>query len=633
MGWLVLIVLTLVGAGASYLAAASALRDRSTLERLVCALMLWIVVRLVAIQATGYAGALRPVPLGLVSLGIDLALGLVAWRTLPRAKMRELCLHDLGAPWRVVVDFVRAPEPAVAVVAPALFMLGVAALSAWYFRSWTWDGLWYHSPITHLAVQDGTLAWPSTDDYFIQGYPRNVELLSTWACVFPRNMRLEDATQLLFGVLGALVIAAWARRLSAPRPLAFAVGAAWLACPAVYLELGTSYIDVACGALFVAAFFFATGRFDVRDLALVMIALALYVGTKFSGAFHAAFLGPVVAARLGLHLVRDRGSRARIALWALGGTVVALAVGIPKYVQNWVVAGNPLWPFRTQLPLLGRFEGPEYVERMYDAPEGTPLSFFRLDGDFTRLVDSWIFPWENAVFTPDPRAGGFGAVFRWMLLPCVLFVLGDAIRLRDWRRTWPVVLLFFVSLMVPAAWWPRYTFGAGVAGLLAFAFVHPQVRSRLLRLAASVTFAGLVLLDAWRVRPGIIQAPFPSRYAEAVRGNEAERNSIEFGSTWPHQWALARETQLRPGDVVAYDESVLFLGEFFSSDYRTRVVYVPSQIEPRTYVSRLRRLRARWAGVRSGSLAAADLARAGGRLLFRTGETAIYETPWSASHR
>lgn len=631
MGWLVLIVLTLVGASASYLAAAAALRDRSTLDRLVASMILWIVVRLVAIQATGYLGALWPLQLGLTSLALDLGLVFVAWRALPAVDLRRLLRHDLGAPWRLASDFVRAPEPAVLVVLPALFMLCVAVLSAWYFRSWSWDGLWYHSPITHFAVQNGTLAWPSTDDFFIQGYPRNAELLSTWACVFPRDMRLEDATQIPFGVLGALVIAAWARRLSAPRALALGVGAAWLAFPPVYLELGTSYIDVACGALFVTAFYFVSGRFDVRDLALAMIALGLYVGTKFSGAFHAAFLAPVVVLRFLPHLVRDRGSRVRLALWATGATVLSLAVAIPKYVQNWVVAGNPLWPFRTHLPVIGQLDGPEFVERLYDAPEGTPLSFFRLPGDFMKLMDSWTFPWDQAVFTPDLRNGGFGAVFRWMLVPCVLFVLGDAIRLRAASRAAPIALLFALSLVVPAAWWPRYTYGAGVAGLLAFALVHPQVRSRLLRLAASTAFAAFILFDFWRVRPSVVQAPFAEHFAEARRGDAAQRNSVEFGLMWPHRWSLARETELRPGDVVAYDESVLFLGEFFTSDYRTSVVYVPSETEPRTFVARVRRARARWVGVRAGSYAAADLSRAGGRLLFQTGSTAIYETPWSAT--
>jgi hypothetical protein len=96
----------------------------------------------------------------------------------------------------------------------------------------------------------------------------------------------------------------------------------------------------------------------------------------------------------------------------------------------------------------------------------------------------------------------------------------------------------------------------------------------------------------------------------------AERASLQIDVfLWPTQWGVARERELRAGDVFAYDESVHFLQDLFNHDYSHRVVYV-SSANPQRFVQRVRAMRARWVGVGNGSPAAHLLAQDGAEFLF-----------------
>ena len=629
MGWLIWLGLTALCVVAAYAASAAWQHDRSSVDRALGAALITPAVMLVPMQLVGYVGQLRPLPLALVSLACAGALLAIALHARGLARLLETARHDLRAPVRALADVWPERDPSVLAVIPAAAVFVASTLVVLYSRSWTWDGLWYHVPITHFAVQDGTLAWTVTDDHFIQGYPRNVELLAAWNCIFPRDNRLEDSSQLGFGILGALAVAAWARRLGASRPLALGVGAGWIAIPPVFLELPTTYVDVACAALLIAAVYHLSRGTETRDRHFALLALGLYVGTKATGVFHFALLAPWIAAGAAWQLWHARGRRLVIVAGLTLSLVLFASVGVSKYVQNAVVMGNPFYPFETRVPLTHTtLPGPEDVAALYDAPRGSRMSFFGQPGDWNRLLTGWQ-ALEGGRPTVDVRGGGFGPAWRWLLLWCAFAVFGDAIRGRALARNLPVVVLFVIAFCVPAAYWARYTLAGAAAGLVAYALVASQQRRRLGRILLGVLFVALVARGVWDTRPGTIAWPYPGCLRAIGQPAEVRESLDRGGAEWPQPMSLRRETELREGDVVAYDESTLFLGEYFSHDYRSRVVYVPSDSSPDTFVARLQRLRARWAGVRRGSRAAMLLERAGGRCLLvdSASSTDVWEVP------
>jgi len=79
-------------------------------------------------------------------------------------------------------------------VPAALLLLGEQLARVWALRSWAWDAVWYHHPMTSYAIQDASLRMRDAHDaHHIEGYPNGVELIGVWLDIFPRSDALEDA--------------------------------------------------------------------------------------------------------------------------------------------------------------------------------------------------------------------------------------------------------------------------------------------------------------------------------------------------------------------------------------------------------------------------------------------------------
>jgi hypothetical protein len=628
MGWFVWLVETSLALGAGFLLAAAFLRERGVLERAIATILVSVSLILVALQLCGFAGRLDRWTLGVVAPVLFVGAAAVALRRVSLREALQLLRQDCRAPLRLVREAWAERELGVATLLPAGAALAVLSLMVWSFKSWSWDPVWYHVPITSLAIQNHSLARFDTHIPWVVNYAWNVEVLAVWNTLFPMDNRLDDSTQLPFYLLGALVVAAWARRLGASRAWAVALGAAWMTLPPVFLQAHATYVDVASGALFSAAVFFLSGRVSAVDRWLCLLSMGLYAGVKFTGLFHLALVAPWVAARGVMELWRAQGQRWRIFAQQLLSVAALAAVGASKYVQNAVHTGNPISPFRTSVPLLG-WELPGHFDQgfLYAMPGHKDLTFFRLPGDLVRMLTNWFDTQPH--YLPDVRSGGLGALFRWLLLPCILIVAADVVRLRDWRRGLPVVALFGLAVVVPYASWPRYIIPAGTAGLVALALVSQQLPGRWFRQGVAVALVGLstyALVHGFR---GLVV--FPKHFLASFRASPELRASLQIDSIlWPTEWALRREQELAEGDVVAYDESTVFLQELFTRDYRTRVTFVSSQGKPEAYIQRLRALRARWVGVDHESAAARAVEASGGELLFvaPASRLAMYRMHW-----
>jgi hypothetical protein len=634
MGWIIWSVETLMCLGAGWLVAAALYPDRGVLHRLIATLLVAPSLILVAMQAVGLAGLLRPVWLGLVAPVVFAVPAWVAWQRLGRERALELWRSDAGAPARLAREAWHEREPAVLTVVAAAGVLLFASLLVWIYKSWTWDPTWYHVPITAYAIQTGSLDWIDTSVPWTQSHPKNVELLAAWNCIFPLDNRLDDSSQLPFAVLGAAVTAAWARVAGARKAFAAGVGAAWVLLPPMFLQVWSTHVDVACGAFLSAAVFFLRERPRARDRWMCLLALGLYAGSKMTGAFHLLMLGPWVAVRGALELWRAQGQRWRLAGDMVLSVLALMAVGSFKYFQNLFKTGNPLWAFRVKVPLLGtelpgKFDPAEF----YGTPPGESPLFFGAPDAFARLLKSWYV--EVPTFWPDVRTGGFGPVFAFLLVPCLVLLVLELVSPKSWKRNLPILALALVSLTVQAAWWPRFVMGVATAGLVALGVVHGRVVRGPLRPGLSLLFLALTAVTFWQGASAQVRQAdlfmYTKHFGEALRASPLERSALQVVDwLWPTEWHLLKERELKAGDVVVYDQSAYFLTEFFTRDYRTRVEYVPSDIDVREYLARIDALKPRWVGVQRGSAAErALMERRGAEFLFLTPrfDTGVYRMP------
>ena len=630
--WVVWGVLTLLAYGAGWLVGvASYPDDASSSRRLIVPFLVAPTAILGAMQTCALVHRMDRAVLGPFSLLFFSAIAIVAFRRVGRDIVVRCLRADLAAPWRVVKSTFVDREPLGFAALIALGLWGVAVTMCVAYRSWMFDPVWYHVTITDYAVQNHDLAWIPTHLHYVSGYPRNVELLAAWNCLFPIDNLLDDAPQLPFALLGMLSIAAWCRRFDASRALSAGVAAVWYALPPVFLLTPSSYVDLATGSLIITAAFFVSDPVGRPSRWFGFLAMGLYVGSKFTGVFHLGIIAPFFVVRAGMELARRPNLRAR--LQRAGDIVLSFiafcSVAIWKYVQNWENTKNPFFPLKTHVPFTHfTFDGPEDLQTLLSiAPDKNGnFYFFAAPSEFRHFVAAWLDP--DVKYTPEVHGGGFGPVFLWFLLPCIFVVFVDALRGKKSPRGVTLFILFVASLAVPKAWWPRFAMGAPAAAAIAFAWVQTSMRSRFVRGVLSLWLLTMtysttkVAFSGWN-------DVFPSHWQEALRWTHIERASIQLGAHWEYQDGLEKEFELRPGDVITYDESASFLSNYFVHDFRTHVAFVSSEGDPHLYVQRVQAAHARWVGVRKTSGAEKALKDAGAIRLFdapATGST-IYRMP------
>ena len=271
MGWLVWLLESALCVWASYVVAVAIYHDRGILDRIITTMLVSTSLILIAVHACGMVERLAPWPLGIFSFALFSTVFLIAWRIAGRARTIATLRSDLGAPLRLVREAWTLREPAVLVMFTAAAATAICAIMIWYFRSWTWDPAWYHVPKTLFAVQNHSVSWIRMPNPFTQGNPQHVEMLAVWNCVFQRDNRLDDSSQLPFLLLGAASIAAWSRSVGATRPFAAAVGAAWITLPPVFLQGHSTHVDIAWNSLFVTAIYFACPFPFTKDCLMLFV--------------------------------------------------------------------------------------------------------------------------------------------------------------------------------------------------------------------------------------------------------------------------------------------------------------------------------------------------------------------------
>ena len=626
-------LLSALGLAASWLAAARLLPSRGTLARAQVALLVQAALTLTAVQGLGALGLLYRPALAVAGFAIFALTAALAWG---RGPFRAALVHDLNQPRTLVRDAWAGRELLALTVIACAAPYFAQALIIYCFRSWTWDPAWYHVPITNYAITEHGLGFLESHNVRAAGFPRNLELLSVWNVLLPRDAQLDDLAQVPFCALAFVSMAAWARQLGASRALAAGLGAAFLLAPPLFLQAGSTHVDIACAALLLTAWQQWTGRcFDRSERVIGFVALFFYLGTKFSGLFHAGLLAPLFLARCLIERRRDRGALSKVlleltllvplAFWLGGGLV---------YLHNWRAHGNPVWPIETRV--LGiDLPGPINAAQAWVPP------FFQAPGSFLRLLRSW-YELPSTIW-PDVRGGGFGPLYRWLSMPCGILVLANFLQGRDLARSASVLGLFALALLVPDPWWPRFTLCAAAAALGALLLVWQRLRSIWVRRALSLAALGLAcagIVEGW---PGL----YPLRFVEqALKTPHLARSLIQPADwLWTEEMCRLREHDLREGEAIAFDDSIFFMSDLWTTDLRNRVIYLQhpadgehqsapwSPAQDAHYLERLRAERAAWAAVRPGQHAERALLAAGGQKLFLTPryQAAIIRTPWAQS--
>jgi hypothetical protein len=424
--------------------------------------------------------------------------------------MRDVLSH----PWEAAT---------VALAGVALLWQVVVAL---VLPPFAYDALTYHLTIAATWVQQGDLT-PTPLSLCCAWYPASPELLTAWPMLLQGSDVLVGLVQIPFVLLGAAAVAGAARTCALSRSASAAAGALFAVTPAVLAQSPTQYSDVMLTGLVLAALhsllrFAATA--DVRRLVVACLAIGLVLGTKGTGALWAAAL-TVTAGLLSILLIR----RGRLAprLGALAGSAGLLAVTVTGgwwYSRNWVVMGNPLYPFAVAGRTL--FAGPFEVSEVLTVPPAGAGDAWPV-----ALVRSWLADapfWNQGSYDYQQRLGGLGPLWLYLGLPLLL-----PYALASWRRRSPALMLIAVNaavlLLQPYRWWARFTLPLAALGALAVAassaWRRPAGRRAVKALALALATCGVVLAS-YEVDPASRAQPLRSTEVLQLVGSPAQERTV-----------------------------------------------------------------------------------------------------------
>jgi len=263
-----------------------------------------------------------------------------------------------------------------------------------------------------------------------------------------------------------------------------------------FVELALSAF-VALAALHLVAFA-RSGR--PSDAAWVGLAVGLAASTKYHGLLFAPVFAVLVA-----FLARRR-------LLAVGAFVVAALVGIPWYVHNWTVTGNPLYPFYSTVL------GGKYMDAASRYDLNQSLQGYGMHGIW-RLP---IFPIEFVLHT-DKYERGYSFSPALFVLPVVGTWLGG--------RTARLLALGVLAYVL--VWWeemqqitryllPGLALATPLAGFAAVELWRRRPRGRaLLAATAAVTlapFLAITGLFTWRIAPGALGTESQAHFVQRLTG-------------------------------------------------------------------------------------------------------------------
>ncbi len=431
---------------------------------------------------------------------------------------------------------------------PALTLGSVVVISAIaaarLLPVWQWDSLGYHLPFVNFVVQARGFAGVPPDVHYTSTYPHDIELGMVWLRLMLPDDRLIDLAQLPYGVVGALLTTAIARRLGAGLQLASLSGAAWLTLPTVFLQLPTNYVDIGTAAALLGAVYFLLLSPLTRGRVLLGgIALGLFLGSKPSAPMATALVGAIAA----LRCVQSREWRGLIAL-----TCTTVVLGAEMYGVMLVRHGNPVWPVALQLGPL-HLPGEYAMGQLLSAGAALPHATGTL---LERLTVSWLALDTHPVF--DMKVGGLGLPF--------LLALPVAIAGVVTRRSALLVLALVATLLSPDASIARYVLAFGALVLaLAVATLERVPRRR------GVVVGVMLLACTWQLHaawPGLVGDGPP---LQTLWSLSDEQRRVAVGpqgrpTDYPHLWSL-----VKPGESIAFDADFEFPGLLWAPDLRSPV--------------------------------------------------------------
>jgi hypothetical protein len=546
---------------------------------------LWIFFVTLFLLIAGLAGLLAALPLGLFSL-----IGLVILLAIPSTRESLLYLkHDLIQLRLAMRDWWEELPGWVRIIAIVFLIVTVVRMVflIWALPPFVWDSLTYHLTRVAQWTQDQRISLFDTPVDRIYT-PANYEVFAAWFTVFILHDVVVEAAGLPAYLLAGLSVYAIARSLEISKWASLLGTIAYLSTPALLLAVTGTKNDPMMAALYLMAVALIidllSGRVsavrsgcDGRFLSLVLV-LLLAVGTK-------PYIMHLSAGLLviggGILLQDKRPKRWYRDMWRsitdyysssilIRSMVVLLLIsglflGSYWYLRNWVVIGNPFYPYGISIG-----DAPFVQEDIAKVPFDLDNLWRNLKLFVEKFGDK-----QNRIMPDLPNTTGWGWVVYGMGLPALVW---GVVRERRIRILAAGFLVSFLAIMISnraSPWNMRYVVWFPALLSIALATVFDRFPDEFRAAKQGLSFLFVICL-ALNLVMTVTYNLIPIRiFGEMLSRSVWERDAALLDVYMPDEYSSALEI-VRSEERLGYNVHVNgFIYPLYRSDFSQDLVYVP----------------------------------------------------------
>lgn len=480
----------------------------------------------------------------------------------------------LRASWREFWTQLRGDPLWSVLLALAVIFVGWVVFLGIIFPATDFDGNSYHLTFAAQVVQNHNFFDVPTSLTWLNGYPKGGEFMQMWSLLISHNDLVTDLTQVPFALLAVYALYSLAVTLGAAKRQARFSALLFVFLPIVLNQLKTTYVDVMLCALFFAGLAqVARRRLGQLDLLLVGIIFSLLISVKSTGFLFVAALTPLLVWNVytGLKPAARRVVKSYLKPALL--IIAPMAFGAYWYIKDYIFYGSPIYPFGFKLAGISIFPGKTFQE--FAAAAVGQLTALP-HGSLSRIWFVWTEQkdWFGCLYNYDTNYAGFGPVWFIVLLPAILVAGYRAVRRGNRLALAVGATIIGLFAIYPSDYYTRYTIFVTALGVLALSLILTHIH----KLAANLVKLLSILLVLSVIGTNFVLCNYPpglvkDQLKSFIHGDE--RGPAYSGTLGVAFTTI--ESDVQPGDVVAYDSSPYFIYPLWRPDFKDRVIYIPAK--------------------------------------------------------
>ena len=267
-----------------------------------------------------------------------------------------------------------------------------------------WDSLSYHLEIPRQYIAAGGIIF--LPENFYAGFPQLVELLFTWVMILG-SPSAAAALGCFVGVVTLVGVEGFARRFTSLNQR-FLAPAVLLSGFSISQSLSSAYVDIWI-MLFGLGFFILIEQYRITTHRQYIILAGVMSGLAISTKYTSGIL--LVIGLVSLFMIDFRSKNLlclRNAIWL---SLISLLVVSPWLVKNWLLAGNPAYPFVPTSTTIDPWQ--QYFRSDYFPTR-------KIYEDFLLPIDVSLFSVESGIIVGKPEYSASIGALMLALIPGLL---------------------------------------------------------------------------------------------------------------------------------------------------------------------------------------------------------------------